>query len=210
MDILSALFVGFAANLDNFGVGVSYGVQKIRIPFLSNLSIAILSGLVTFIAVFTGHWLGHFIRVANILGPCLIILIGVWVALHKANPEQVLPSAVPAMKTYSISIKPLSTIIEITRNPSLADQDANGFISTRESAALGLTLALNCIATGVGAGLTGLKPLPLAISVCIFSMLTISFGYWTGWKTASNHFERYSQALSGVLLILIGLFELLN
>ena len=36
MHIISALFLGLAANLDNFGVGVSYGVQKIRIPSPSN------------------------------------------------------------------------------------------------------------------------------------------------------------------------------
>jgi putative sporulation protein YtaF len=210
MHIISALFVGLAANLDNFGVGVSYGVQKIRIPFLSNFFIAVLSGLVTFIAVLAGHLLSHYISVANILGASLIILIGIWVAFHKSNVEHNLPAAIPAMKIYSISIKPLSTIVKITKNPSLADIDANGFISSKEAMALGLTLALNCIATGIGAGLTGLTPLPLAVSVGLFSMLSISSGYWTGWKTASNHFESYSQILSGVLLILIGIYELLN
>lgn len=210
MHVISALFVGLAANLDNFGVGVSYGVQKIRIPFLSNFFIAILSGIVTLIAVFAGHFLSHYISVANILGACLIILIGVWVAVHKTKLEHNLPAAIPVMKTYSISIKPLSTIVKITKNPSLADIDANGFISTKEAIALGLTLALNCIATGIGAGLTGLAPLPLAVSVCLFSMFSISSGYWTGWKTTSNHFEHYSQTLSGAMLILIGIYELFN
>ena len=59
MHIISALFLGFAANLDNFGIGVSYGVQKIRIPSLSNFFIALLSGIVTFISVLTGHLLSQ-------------------------------------------------------------------------------------------------------------------------------------------------------
>ncbi|AFM39743.1 putative sporulation protein YtaF [Desulfosporosinus acidiphilus SJ4] len=210
MHIMTALFVGLAANLDNFGVGVSYGVQKIRIPFLSNFFIALLSGLVTFAAVFTGHFLSHYITVANMIGAILIILIGIWVTFHKPAVDQPLPAAIPAMKTYSISIKPLSTIVKITKNPSMADIDANGYISAKEAAALGLTLSFNCIATGIGAGLTGLAPLPLAISVGLFSMVTISSGYWTGWKTASDHFERCSQILSGALLILIGIYELIN
>ena len=75
--------------------------------------------------------------------------------------------------------------------------------------ALGLTLSFNCIATGVGAGLTGLSPLPLAISVFTLSMVTLSSGYWTGWKTASNRLESWSQGFSGILLILIGIYELL-
>jgi len=99
--------------------------------------------------------------------------------------------------------------LKITKNPSFADLDANGFISLKEAMALGLTLSFNCIATGVGAGLTGLAPLPLAISVFLFSMVTISLGYWTGWKTASNRLEHLSQVFSGALLILIGIYELL-
>jgi putative sporulation protein YtaF len=210
MHIISALLVGLAANLDNFGVGVSYGVQKIRIPSLSNFFIGLLSGMIAFISVFTGHLLSRFMTIANIFGALIIIGIGIWVILHKSTKELDLPAAVPAMKTYSISIKPLSTIIQITKNPSYADIDANGFISAKEAVALGLTLSFNCIATGVGAGLTGLSPLPLAVSIFFFSIVTISLGYLTGWKTASNRLERWSQTLSGALLIAIGIFELLN
>ena len=210
MHIISALLVGLAANLDNFGVGVSYGVQKIRIPSLSNFFIGLLSGMIAFISVFTGHLLSRFMTIANIFGALIIIGIGIWVILHKSTKELDLPEAVPTMKTYSISIKPLSTIIQITKNPSYADIDANGFISAKEAVALGLTLSFNCIATGVGAGLTGLSPLPLAVSIFFFSIVTISLGYLTGWKTASNRLERWSQTLSGALLIAIGIFELLN
>ena len=69
MHIISTVFLGLAANLDNFGVGVSYGVQKIRIPFLSNFSIALLSGVVTFISVLSGHLLSQFMTEANLNCP---------------------------------------------------------------------------------------------------------------------------------------------
>jgi len=210
MHIISALFLGLAANLDNFGVGVSYGAQKIRIPWLSNFFIALLSAIVTFISVLTGHLLSQFMTVANALGALMIVVVGVWVMVHKSISGNNLPAAVPVMKTYSVAIKPLSCIVQITKNPSFADLDANGIISTKEAMALGLTLSFNCIATGVGAGLTGLVPLPLSISVFIFSMVTISSGYWTGWKTASNRLESWSQVFSGALLILIGIYELLK
>src|ERR1700730_12198459 len=163
MHIISALVLGIAANLDNFGVGISYGVQKIRIPFFSNFLIALLSGIVTFISVVTGHLLSQYITAANMLGALMIVVIGGWVGVHKATSDNSLPTAVPVMKTYSFDVKPMSCIVQITKNPSFADLDANGFISSKEAMALGLTLSFNCIATGVGAGLTGLAPLPLAI-----------------------------------------------
>ena len=210
MHIVSALFLGLAGNLDNLGVGVSYGAQKIRIPVLSNFFIALLSGVVTAISVLTGHLLSQYIAIAGELGASMIIVLGVWVMVHKVSLENNLPAAVPAIKTFSVSIKPLNYIVQITKNPSVADLDANGFISTKEAFALGLTLSFNCIATGVGAGLTGLTPLPLSISVFLFSMITISLGYWTGWKTSSDRLEHWSQVFSGALLILIGIYELLN
>lgn len=211
MHLLTALMVGVAANLDNFGVGVSYGIRKIRIPFLSNFFIAFLSSIIVALSVSVGHILSQFVGIANLLGALLIIAIGVWVALNKYSSEPAaLPVSVQLTKTYSLPIKPLHCIVQIIKDPSSADIDANGFISAKESIALGLTLSFNCIATGIGAGLTGMSARPVALSVFIFSMVTISMGYWTGWRTASNRFEKWAQILSGILLILIGVYEIFN
>lgn len=208
--IITALVLGVAANLDNFGIGISYGIQKVRIPFLSNFFIALLSGVIAFLSVLTGQVLSQFVVVANFIGALMIISIGIWVMIHKSTSVQALPVSVSFNKAYTIPLTPLGWVVQITKNPSSADLDANGFISAKEAIALGITLSFNCIATGFGAGLTGLPPLPVAISVSLFSMLTISVGYWTGWKTASNRLERWSQAASGILLILIGIYEIFN
>ena len=210
MHIFPALFLGLAANLDNLGVGISYGVQKIRVPFLSNFSIAFLSGIITMISVLTGHLLSQYIAVAGELGATMIVIIGIWVMVHKTSTSNSLPVAIPVMKTYSVPIKAFSCVVQITKEPSVADFDANGIISTKEAMVLGLTLSFNCIATGVGAGLTGMDPLSSSISVFIFSMVSISVGYLIGWKTASDRFEHLSQVISGAVLILIGIYELLN
>lgn len=210
MHLISALFIGLAANLDNLGIGVSYGVQKIRIPLLSNFFIAFLSGFIVALSVLTGHILSHWVGIANTIGAMILIVIGIWVAIHKASSEKVLLAAVPCTKIYSVPVKSLNCIIQITKNPSKADLDANGFISLKEAIALGLTLSFNCMATGVGAGLTGLPSLPVTFSVFLFSLITISAGYWIGWKTSSNRLEHGSQILSGILLILIGIYELFN
>lgn len=210
MHLLSTLFLGLAANLDNLGVGISYGVQKIRVPFLSNFFIALLSGIVVAISVLTGHLLSHYIALAGELGALMIVGIGIWVMLHKTAASNHLPVAIPAMKTYSVPIKPLSCVIQITKEPSAADFDANGFISSKEAMILGLTLSFNCIATGVGAGLTGMDFLSTGVSVFIFSMITISVGYLIGWKTASDRFEHWSQLISGAALCIIGIYELFH
>ena len=210
MHILPILFFGLAANLDNLGIGISYGVRKVRIPFLSNFFIALLSGIVAALSVLTGALLSRVVDWANVAGSVLLIAIGIWVAWPKHSQELALPVSAPVSKTYSVPVKPLGLFIEITKDPSLADLDANGFISAKEAIVLGLTLSINCIATGVSAGLTGLAPLPMALSVFLFSMAAISAGYITGWRTAAQRFERAAQYLSGAMLIFIGIWEYLH
>lgn len=207
MHIFPILFFGLAANLDNLGIGISYGVRKVRIPFLSNFFIALLSGLVAALSVLTGELLSRAIDWANIAGSVLLMAIGLWVAWPKQAKELALPVSVPVSKTYSVPVKPFGLLIEITKDPSLADLDANGFISSKEAIVLGLTLSFNCIATGVSAGLTGLAPIPVALSVFLFSMAAISTGYITGWRSAAQRFEHSAQFISGALLILIGIWE---
>lgn len=207
---ITALALGVAANLDNFGIGVSYGIQKVRIPFLSNFFIALLSGLVAYLSVLTGQVFSWFLGIANLLGSLMIAGIGIWVIIHKSKVDEAVPVSVSFNKAYTIPLTSLGWVVQITKNPSRADLDANGFINGKEAIALGITLSFNCIATGVGAGLTGLPPFPVALSIFLFSMITISLGYWTGWKTASNRLERWSQAASGILLILIGIYEIFS
>lgn len=208
MHILSTLFFGLAANLDNFGVGVSFGVRKIRIPLPANFLIALTSGVVALASVFTGQILGKYVTWANICGALLLAVIGIWVVFQRKSSELDNTYAVPAMKTYRVSLDPYPLVIQVIKSPSKADLDANGVISIKESIALGASLSLNCIATGIGAGLTGLAPVPVALSVMLFSIVTISSGYLTGWKTTAGRFERWSQTLAGLLLVAIGIYEI--
>ncbi len=43
LHLLTILLLSFSSNLDNVGVGVSYGIRKINIPFTSNLLIAVVT-----------------------------------------------------------------------------------------------------------------------------------------------------------------------
>ncbi len=51
MHWITIILVGIAANLDNLGIGLAYGVKKTKIPFASNLTIAVVSMIVTYLSV---------------------------------------------------------------------------------------------------------------------------------------------------------------
>ena len=50
----SLILLAFAVSLDGFGVGVTYGLRRIRIPVLSVVIIALCSGIVVWVSMQIG------------------------------------------------------------------------------------------------------------------------------------------------------------
>jgi putative sporulation protein YtaF len=80
--------VGFAlsSSIDNFGVGISYGVRKVRIKWLSNLLIAAICFLFSMVGITFGRWIltilpGVFhvivaVVLLTLIGIRIILLVG--------------------------------------------------------------------------------------------------------------------------------------
>ena len=79
MHWVTIIIVGLAANLDNLGISISYGIRKIKIPLLSNLIICLISMVATYTSVVMGDLLTHFVPLylANLLGSLLLCAIGI-------------------------------------------------------------------------------------------------------------------------------------
>ncbi|WP_042346497.1 manganese efflux pump [Bacillus massiliigorillae] len=187
MHIITIILVGLAANLDNLGIGLAYGIKKTKIPLLSNIVIAVISMIVTYIAVITGNTITHYISTttANLLGSILLCIIGIWTILAP------------------VFSKP--TPFE---NPEYIDWDQNQIISAKEAIYLGFTLSLNCLATGIAIGANNISPLWTVVSIGLFSLITIGIGSKFGYILAKTVFGKHSTTISGVFLILIGLYEI--
>ena len=208
MHWLTILLIGVAANLDNLGISVSYGLKSTRIPFISNLVIAVISMLCAYLSITAGAWISHFItlKIANIIGGCLIIFLGgkcIWESLYPKTAT--LPSAKPDFEPIHVD----SNYSRVIAHPDLADINEDKVITIKEAILLGLALAMNCLAMGLGAGFTGISPLLATISIGAFSMLSITFGIMLGSKITGNRIANYSNIISGLLLIMIGIYEII-
>ena len=65
---ISLLFLAFAVSLDSFGVGVTYGLRKIRIPLLSILVITCFSGGMILFSMSVGHGLATWLSLRSPMG----------------------------------------------------------------------------------------------------------------------------------------------
>ena len=92
---ISACLFALSANIDNFPIGIAYGLRGMRIGAGGNLLIACLTSLGTAAAMLLGGGLARLIPpdTANALGCMLLVLMGLWMLYREAQggigaPEQ--------------------------------------------------------------------------------------------------------------------------
>ncbi|MEC0111494.1 manganese efflux pump [Paenibacillus taichungensis] len=90
---ISLMALALALSLDGFGVGITYGLRRTKIPLLSIVVISICSGLVIALSMQVGVLLSHVVSpdVASIVGAVILIGIGAWSLLQlirKRGKEQ--------------------------------------------------------------------------------------------------------------------------
>lgn len=195
------LLIGVAANLDNLGVGVAYGVRRIKVPPVPNLIIAAVAFGFTWVSVWFGGYIARFLSdlVANSLGALLLIAVGIWVMAAQWRQREPTPQPQPAAFSPSV--------VDVWQQPERADSDRSGAISIRESLVLGVALSINCFTNGFTAGLWKLGALSTSLSTASFSYLALWLGAWLGVRYAARWLGNKATFAAGCLLILLGLHQ---
>ncbi|KIL35574.1 membrane protein [Cohnella kolymensis] len=221
--VASMVLLSFAVSLDGFGVGLTYGVRKIRIPVSSILIISACSGLIILMSMMVGVALTNWMSPhgASAVGACILIGIGCWALiqfLRSGEPAEQTerPASAPADHAESVH-KPVLTLelrvfgimIQILRTPSAADVDRSGIISAGEAFLLGTALSLDAFGAGIGAALVGFPPLATAVLIAASSGFFLWTGTRVGFWAAGWRWMRRLSMLPGIILITMGIFKLL-
>lgn len=205
LHLLGSLWLGVSTNVDNFGVGVAYGIKGIRIGMRSNLLIAFFNATATLLSMVAGETLSKVLQptISNYTGNIIIILVGIWGLTNTFGF-----GGSDRERTTSGAPQEVVDLEYIEQHPEVLDVDRSGHIDTRESLALAFALSVSNLGTGVGAGLAGFNTGFLVLVMFIFSILGISLGYAAGKKFSLALPGRWPGVVSGVLLIGLGLYEL--
>lgn len=220
---VSLLILAFAVSLDGFGVGVMYGLRKIRIPLVSLAIISMMSGTIIYISMHIGLLIAQLLspRVASSIGAVILIGIGIWALFQMLmqkdqdnGKEPALPAVVAAKageirKLVSIELKRLGLVIQILKTPSVADVDRSGNISASEAGLLGLALSLDAFGAGIGAALIGLTAWLTSLIIAFASGAFIAGGLRIGFKYADMSWIKRLSILPGCILILMGIMKLM-
>ncbi|MGL4763160.1 MAG: manganese efflux pump MntP family protein [Sarcina sp.] len=183
MLILSAFIFSLSSNIDNLVIGISYGIKNERISMISNIIIAIITTLGTYISMEFGKFICRFISndISNLFGAITLLLMG----------------------AYFVS----QSIIEKERDKKIESKKVTK-MGTKDTILLALALASNNLGVGVAASITGLGVKWVVIFTFITSILTISIGQGLGDHVIGKFIGKYDSLISGILLVILGILEI--
>lgn len=146
MGILTLLSISLGMN--PLGIGISYGIRKIRIPWSAKLIICAISMIITAIAVTLETLILMVIpgKVSEIIGILMLAFLGLFIILSAVLPKG--ENKKKSKSVRSIVLKPLGITVKIIRNPVSCDFDKSKHIDILEAVYLGTTLSIDSFAAG--------------------------------------------------------------
>lgn len=216
-----AMLMAVALSLDGFGVGLAYGLRRIRIPMSSLIAIALCTVVAMGTSMLFGSWVTLWLRFipARLLGAIILLTLGVF-QLTKAiwnRNRDIFPEAVPAMAVvaekpilepiFRFQLSLFGLVIQVLKTPDIADVDGSGGISLRESLLLGSALAMDAFASGIGAAMAGMTLSVIGV-VALTQIMMLRLGQQMAGKIPENWTAK-AEYFPGAVLILIGLGKLI-
>ena len=187
INIISALIFSLSANIDNIALGIAYGIKKIHISFFSNFLIALCTSIITITSMQLGVFAFSFLdeNIANLIGAISLILIGVFSIIKFVYTRYIKKmKAEEYNKTFKkLRIKELFLII--------------------------LALSANNISVGVATSVAGIDMITALITTFLFSFLFMYIGNKLGKKLVNTFIITYSDILSSLLLICLGILHII-
>ncbi|MHB1125713.1 MAG: sporulation membrane protein YtaF [Bacillota bacterium] len=210
MTLWTVILFALAVSLDGLGVGISYGVRRVSVPWKSLVVICLTSTVAITISMLFGQMLAAVISVqlAKRLGSLILIMVGSWVIIQTLSRRE------PGNETgnqpcqlFRLKISPLGIVIQILKEPMRADLDSSGVIDPRESLLLGFALAMDALGAGFGAAVAGFNIAVTPPFVGGFQLVFVLLGLWLGQRIACGSLSKKSGLIPGLILIILGLLK---
>ncbi|AOT70970.1 sporulation membrane protein YtaF [Geosporobacter ferrireducens] len=204
------ILLAISISIDTFGIGVTYGMKRIKVPFQSLLLINMVSVLSLFIAFALGNLLLTFITVfqAKLISSSLVLLLGFFF-LIQAYLDCRFPAKNGQKMIKKISIKALGIVINIIRDPISGDSDHSGTIEPKEAMYIGVALAVDAFTIGVAISIIKIHMLSFIAAIFIINILFFRIGEFLGKKIGHITREHILKYISATILIFLGLIRLI-
>lgn len=213
----SIILLAVSLSLDALGVGLTYGLRKIKVPLSSKLIICFFSILYAGAALLAGRSLSTIISpdISKLIGVIILLGMGIWIILQalfkKDNGSLPADDYIGKERTLlKIVIKSLGITIKVIKNPGEGDLDKSGTIEISESILLGLALSVDAIGVALGSALAGFHSMFIPFAVGLCQLIFLYTGTFLGerFSLVQKINKRFVSAFPGILLIILALIRI--
>lgn len=180
--LFSTLILGISSSMDSLGIGITYGLKRMKLKKWDKVILFCISIFVTLISILTGNILKNLFSDSffKILGISIFIIMGLVIITKSKDRE------------------------------CTFDLDNSNDIDYKEAILLGLALSLDSFCIGVGALALGINMLLFALIVACLQYLFLTIGNLLGIHLSNlkNVPQNVWTKISGIILILIGFLKL--
>ncbi len=205
--IYALLLFSLALSVDGFGVGLSYGMQKIKIGRLSFLVICLSSAVAVTISMLIGN-LAVFLLPSDRVqqfGAIMLIIVGSWLFIQNLTLN-----LFPSKKVFEFKTPNLRIVVNILKEPEQADFDRSGVIDIREAFFLGFALAMDAFGAGFAAALSGFDPFITPVFVAAAKLILVSAGLWIGKHYVVDKVKGKVTLIPGCIIIALGVLNFMR
>ncbi|EJL20887.1 sporulation membrane protein YtaF [Brevibacillus sp. BC25] len=226
---LALLLVSLAISMDSVSVGLTYGLRKMRMPFLSLVVVSGCSFAVVYGVMLVGSSLTEWLtpEIGKYIGAAVLILMGLftlWRLIATRSGTEAQESTIANCNAVVASEKQeeqepivllsqfriFGVMIQILKDPSKADADRSGHIMGWEAVMLGLALSLDAFGAGISLTFLGYSPLLVALCIAVMSALLLVVGIALGRRAGKASWLTRLTWLPPILLICIGVAKSLK
>lgn len=195
MQILSSVLFALSASLDALLLGLSYGIRGISIRLWQNALVSLITLFGTCLSIALGALLLPFLpdSAASLLGAMALILLGGYYMSKRF-----------LLALWQRAYTNSKTAPELQKN-SIDDTKTSHL---KEIIIIGILLSANNMGIGFSASIAGLPFLSTALATLLFSILLLFFGNRLGQSKHLQLPEPLADILSGALLVILGICQL--
>lgn len=200
--------IALAVALDGFGVGVAYGLRRVRLGPAAMAMLFLAPAAAAAGGMAAGAWLRGSLgppALGRTLSGALLVALGVWI-VRRARREHRRRAGPPPRAGFRVYWR-------ILDEPAQADLDHSGCLDPLEGGLLGTALALDAMGAGISLGMAGGVSWAFALAVGAAQLGVFCAGLRAGRLAAQNGSPRTAPSLgvaAGGLVVLVGFLRLLS
>lgn len=207
--IIESFIFTLALSSDTFIASFSYGVNKIKIPFISGIVINLICCGILTISLFFGYFFRDYISDTLVSVICFIILAGLGtIKLFDSSIKTIIRRNNNLHKEVKFHLFNLKFILNIYADPECADCDESKQLSISEAATLAMALSIDGLAAGFGAALGNLNYIAVITTSFLLGVIAVYSGSKLG-KRISSTIKFDMSWISGALLIFLAVMKLI-